>query len=394
MPWMANLIMKKKIRLMLGLFALAASTTLILGNEFIPGDLVKEMDSLNAQYNLVGFQELAVEGVSSEFTYLFDSSALKANVINPKKPSQDLIVKINSDNSRNLKDIFILKFQTDASIDEIAKDYSNLSGIKYAEPNFEFGMIQDEEGVKSKQRTLKNKESDSEKIIVALIDSGVDTKNSELKGKLIEGFDFIKNKKEVSDENGHGTHVAGILASNSSSGLIMPLKVSDGKNVKLSNVVKAMKYAADNGAKIINLSLGLKTESKALKEAVKYAVEKDIILVAAAGNENSSEKFFPAAMSEVIAVAAVNNQDEKVFISNFGDWVDFSGKGQDVLSLDLNGGYVYKTGTSQAAPLVSAKIADLYLKENFDFEKTMEALRKLSKKPSGKYADSLGMVIE
>lgn len=391
---MANLIIKKKIGLMLGLFALSASATLILGNEFIPGNLMEEMDSLNAQYNLVGFQELAAEEVSSEFTYLFDSSALKANVINPKKPSQDLIVKINSDNSRNLKDIFILKFQTDANINEIAKDYSDLSGIKYTEPNFEFGIIQDEEGVKSKQKTLKNKESDSEKIIVALIDSGVDAKNRELKGKLIEGFDFIKNKKEVSDENGHGTHVAGILASNSSSSLIMPLKVSDGKNVKLSNVVKAVKYAADNGAKIINLSLGLKTESKALKEAVKYAVEKGIILVAAAGNENSSEKFFPAAMPEVIAVAAINNQDEKVFISNFGDWVDFCGKGQDVLSLDLNGGYVYKTGTSQAAPLVSAKIADLYLKENFDFEKTMEALKKLSKKPSGKYADSLGMVIE
>lgn len=385
---MANLIMKKKIGLILGLLALAASAMLM------PENLTKEMDSLNARYNLVGFQELAVEEASSEFTYLFDSSALKANVVNLKKPLQDLIVKINSDNSMNLKDIFILKFQTDANIDKIAEDYSGLSGIKYAEPNFEFEMIQDEEGVKSKQKTLGNKESDSEKIIVALIDSGVDTKNRELKGKLIEGFDFIKNKKEVSDENGHGTHVAGILASNSSSSLIMPLKVSDGKNVKLSNVVKAVKYAADNGAKIINLSLGLKTESKALKEAVKYAVEKDIILVAAAGNENSSEKFFPAAMPEVIAVAAVNNQDEKVFISNFGDWVDFSGKGQDVLSLDLKGGYVYKTGTSQAAPLVSAKIADLYLKENFDFKKTMEALKKLSKKPSGKYADSLGIVIE
>jgi subtilisin family serine protease len=379
---------------MLGLLALATSTMLVLGNEFIQENLTEEMDSLNAQYNLVGFQELAVEEASSEFTYLFDSSALKANVINPKKPLQDLIVKINSDGSRNLKDIFVLKFQTDANIDKIAEDYSNLSGIKYAEPNFEFGMIQDEEGVKSKQKTSKNKESDSEKIIVALIDSGVDTKNRELKGKLVEGFDFIKNKKEVSDENGHGTHVAGILAGNSSSSLIMPLKVSDGKNVKLSNVVKAVKYAADNGTKIINLSLGLKAESKALKEAVKYAVEKDVILVAAAGNENSSEKFFPAALPEVIAVAAINNQDEKVFISNFGDWVDFSGKGQDVLSLDLEGGYVYKTGTSQAAPLVSAKIADLYLKENFDLEKTMSALKKLSKKPSGKYADSLGMVIE
>jgi len=391
---MANLMIKKKTGLMLGLLALATSTMLVLGNEFIQENLTEEMDSLNAQYNLVGFQELAVEEASSEFTYLFDSSALKANVVNPKKPSQDLIVKINSDDSSNLKDIFILKFQTDANIDKIAEDYSNLSGIKYAEPNFEFGMIQDEEGVKSKQKTSKNKESDSEKIIVALIDSGVDTKNRELKGKLIEGFDFIKNKKEVSDENGHGTHVAGILAGNSSSSLIMPLKVSDGKNVKLSNVVKAVKYAADNGAKIINLSLGLKAESKALKEAVKYAVEKDVILVAAAGNENSSEKFFPAALPEVIAVAAINNQDEKVFISNFGDWVDFSGKGQDVLSLDLEGGYVYKTGTSQAAPLVSAKIADLYLKENFDLEKTMSALKKLSKKPSGKYADSLGMVIE
>ncbi len=127
----------------------------------------------------------------------------------------------------------------------------------------------------------------------------------------------------------------------------------------MSALIKSIKFAADNGSQIINLSLGLKTDSKVLDEAISYAQNKNIIIVAAAGNYNTDAKYYPAAAPDVIAVAALDKKDQKLYQSNYGSWVDFSALGQDIYSTSLNNNYTYRTGTSQAAPFVTAKLVDL-----------------------------------
>jgi len=179
----------------------------------------------------------------------------------------------------------------------------------------------------------------------------------------------------------------------------MPLKFTDSKTGRLIDVVKAIKFASDSdkSVKIINLSLGLKEASQTLKEAVDYAQEKNIIIVAAAGNDNSDVKYYPAAWPEVISVAAVDSKDEKVFVSNYGNWVKYSAQGQDIYSTVPDGKYAYSTGTSQAAPVVTAKIAEI-LSNLSDSANTLSEidsqLKKSSKTPKGKYADKLGAVID
>ncbi|MCF7836922.1 S8 family serine peptidase, partial [Candidatus Gracilibacteria bacterium] len=104
--------------------------------------------------------------------------------------------------------------------------------------------------------------------------------------------------------------------------------------------------------------------SQILQEAIDYARAKNAIIVAAAGNYRSSVEYFPAAWPEVFAVSALAKNGNKLFLSNFGQWIDFSVVAQDVSAPEPGGEYAFRTGTSQAAPVVSAKIADFLSTSN------------------------------
>ncbi len=169
------------------------------------------------------------------------------------------------------------------------------------------------------------------------------------------------------DLNGHGTHVAGTAAAetNNSRGVagmapntdILAVRVLDANGGgSLADIADGIRYAADTGAEVINLSLGCNCDTKTLEDAVNYAWNKGSVLIAAAGNDGVSTTFEPASYSNVIAVAAVDRYDNLASFSNYGSWVDVAAPGVDIASTYPDNRYVYLSGTSMASPHVAVLV--------------------------------------
>jgi type VII secretion-associated serine protease mycosin len=214
-------------------------------------------------------------------------------------------------------------------------------------------------------------------VVVAVIDTGVDGNHPDLSGNVLTGYDAIDDTEGGdSDGNGHGTHVAGTVAAVTGNGegiagvapdaKVLPVKVLDAEGSGWSSdTAEGIVWAADNGAQVINLSLGSDSSTEAEETAVAYAIDNGVTVVAAAGNEREegSPTSYPAAYEGVIAVAATDADDEIAEYSNRGDYVDVAAPGSAILStypgdLTEDGSeYAELSGTSMAAPHVAAVAA-------------------------------------
>lgn len=209
---------------------------------------------------------------------------------------------------------------------------------------------------------------------IAILDTGIDQNHEDLKAKIVANKNFTWSWT-VDDRYGHGTHVAGIAAAitNNAKGVagvgfnssLMNVKVlGDNGSGYYSWVANGIIWAANNGAKVINLSLGGTSPSKTLEYAANYAWSKGSVLAAAAGNDNTTTPFYPAYYANCIAVAATDKNDAKASFSNYGDWVDIAAPGVDIFSTMPNHknrlrtrNYGYLSGTSMSAPHVSGVAA-------------------------------------
>ena len=216
-------------------------------------------------------------------------------------------------------------------------------------------------------------------IKIAVVDSGVLATHPEFAGRVLPGYDFVNNDTDATDDFGHGTHVAGIIAAGANNGIgmvgvcpncsIIPVKVLNESNQGTWSAVAAgILFAVDAGANVINLSLGGSTDSQVVADAVHYATVHNVLVVAAAGNVRSNEPFYPAALDEVVGVAATRNDDTIWSLSNYGYFVEVSAPGYAVYSTYNNlgntySGYNYMSGTSMAAPHV-AGLAGLLFSQN------------------------------
>ena len=214
-------------------------------------------------------------------------------------------------------------------------------------------------------------------VTVAVIDTGVSNVPDLRDTKLVPGYDFVNDKVDASDDQGHGTHVAGTIAQSTNNGYgvagiayeasLMPLKVlgANGGGT-VADIAEAIRFAADNGADVINMSLGGAGESQVMAEAIDYAYQKGVVIVAAAGNANSNSASYPARYPHVIGVSAIDAVGDKAPYSNFGAGVDISAPGGSeagkILQNTINpqtgeaifAGY---QGTSMAAPHVAGVAA-------------------------------------
>jgi thermitase len=211
----------------------------------------------------------------------------------------------------------------------------------------------------------------TDRITLAIIDTGIDLDHPDLAGSLIAGYDFVNNDPLADDDNGHGSHVAGIAGAigNNNEGItgvswrvkLMPVKIlNSGGGGSLFALAQGINYSVAQGADVINMSLGGSCAKgwDAVEEAVAAANSAGVLLVASSGNTNEATVLCPAAYAGVIAVGATDPFDERWVVhafqgSNYGPELEVTAPGEAILSTGLNGDYVYKTGTSMAAPHVA-----------------------------------------
>lgn len=205
-------------------------------------------------------------------------------------------------------------------------------------------------------------------VIVAIVDSGVRATHPDLSGKILPGYDFVAQDDNPDDEFGHGTAVASIAAAATDNALglagvswkttILPVRVLDASGSgSYSTLIDGILFAADCGARVINLSLAGTSTSDALQAAIDYAWSKGALVVAAAGNSGSTAIAYPAACRNVIAVSATDASDQRPSWSSYGNWIDVTAPGVSLPIATLDGSYTTGSGTSFSAPVVSGVAA-------------------------------------
>ena len=307
-------------------------------------------------------------------------------------------------------DVWILKVPV-GEVSSILASLGNQKAVLFSEPNYivrAFTIPNDPEW-RTQETYLQNIQMTRAwdlpvgqvDAIIAVIDTGIEASHSELASKIWinpgelgedstgknknsngkdddkngyiddwQGWNAISNNGDIEDSNGHGTHIAGIAVASANNDLgiagiawgshIMVLKALESSGEGgIAQVAKAIIYAANQGASVINLSLGSSSYSVLLDMAVEYAVKSGLIIIAAAGDVGAPLANYPAALSDVISVGAVDEKNHIAKFSPFGDTVDIYAPGVDIISTWPGGGYKTKSGTSQAAAHVSGVAAML-----------------------------------
>lgn len=218
------------------------------------------------------------------------------------------------------------------------------------------------------------------RVVIAVIDSGADLEHPDLRPNLVPGYNVLsQGQTPPQDDNGHGTHAAGIAAAatDNREGIagtcprckLMPIKALDAEGAgNAFDVAVGLVWAVDHGAQVINMSLGGPQSDPTLERAVRYALTRNVPVVVAAGNESTSELRYPAAINGVISVGAVDSSRQLAGFSNYGSWVTVVAPGVQILStmpmrsvfMTENEGYQtrydFMDGTSMAAPIVAGLV--------------------------------------
>lgn len=309
----------------------------------------------------------------------------------PTAPKGAELLKLKDGLSR----VYKLELDLTAPIEQIIEELKEDPEVEYVEPNY---IMTDQAAPndpfypqmwglqKIQVENAWNITKGSNDVIVAVLDTGIDYIHEDLGGclgencRVIGGYDFVNDDNDPADPiDGHGTHVSGTIGAvvDNSKGIsginwdikLMAVKVLNDKGSgKISNISTGINYAADNGAKVINMSLGGPfrcTSSQTLQDAIDYANATGAIVVVSAGNSNTDAAgFSPASCNGVIAVAATGPTDERSYYSNYGSVVDLSAPGGDITKCDdkisclihstiSNNQYDFYQGTSMASPHVT-----------------------------------------
>lgn len=324
------------------------------------------------------FANIGVQGIESVFPNAKRSLAAAA-----------------TDNEIDLNHIYRLRLAPDADILRIVENLNANPAVAYAEPDYLAHIIATpNDPLYSGQWGLTqinapaawDVTTGTTDVVIAVVDAGLDTSHPDLAGQLwtnpgeiagnsvdddnngyvddIHGWNLVDDNANLSDNTGHGTEVAGVIAAATNNGQgvagvcwncrLMIVKVTQpGGVANYSDIAAGVAYAAQKGAEVINLSLGGYSDSATLRAAIEIASQTAVV-VGGAGNDNKSDPFYPAAYDDyVLAVAGTTSSDTKVGTSNYGTWVDVSAPGEVITTTFSGGGYGPTSGTSMAAPFAS-----------------------------------------
>ncbi|RDU24569.1 S8 family peptidase [Anaerosacchariphilus polymeriproducens] len=348
--------------------------------------------------------------IPGEVIVVFDENADTAETTEEIEQKQGASLQMISPETQTANDTEVgvveipLEQTVEDAIDEIEKE----AGVAYVQPNYLYSLPDDQLSASSiTTASLPNDPKISNqwylnkigagsawdfiqkftrtKIRVAVLDTGVDTNHPDLQANLNKNLcadtTSVTTTKCTTDDDGHGTHVSGIIAATSNNSLgisgvaagasndIVDLMVVDvfsksGDEIwaSTSSVVRGLKYAQSNGARIINLSLGLSWDDQSLKDTINSVSSKGSLVICAAGNgdedsggwgyDDKNLPFYPSDYNAVISVIATDQNNNRAFYSNYGDAKDISAPGYYIYSTFPNSKYEYEYGTSMASPIV------------------------------------------
>lgn len=264
----------------------------------------------------------------------------------------------------------------------LSSHLSSMPGVVYAEPNYERRsfLAPNDEGLDHQWSLTVLQAFDAwaittgSDIVIAVLDTGISPSHPELRGRVLPGFDFVNNDDDPRDDDGHGTFTAGVAAAEGNNGIgaagmcwqcrILPVKVLNRRGRGNDATIAAgIRFAVDRGAQIITMSFGGPDDSRVLREAITYALERNVLLVAASGNGQAEGNApnYPAAYPGVLAVSATGPDDAITSFSTTGDFVDLAAPGVGVWSTlwrhTTGDTYGFADGTSAACPHVAGAAA-------------------------------------
>lgn len=291
---------------------------------------------------------------------------------NVTNTSQEMLVKKTSNSSA----IYTVDVPTEKTLNEYISELKSQPEVLRVEPDYllqhaytpndsDLFLQSHHENIETKEAW--NRTKGSANVIVAVIDDGIDLYHEDLENNIIHPFDMVEGWDETIPVGEHGTHVAGIIAGqidNYTGGAgvapktkIMPINVFEGDGAYSSDVIKAIYHAVDNGADIINMSLGSYYYSWLNQEAIEYAHDAGVVIIAAAGNDATDDPWYPAAYEHVVSVASTTSWDSPSYFSNYGSTIDISAPGSSIYSTLPYDSYGVMSGTSMASPVVAGVAA-------------------------------------
>ena len=328
------------------------------------------------------------------YTYKYDK---KSNEIEIESPYQTmrLIVKLKNNSTdlskykasetiKGLNNIVVLQFKSIEDTKSVCEQIKKDNIAVYVEPDCYISMPTNKEKMVNSESTafnswgvkyieadkyanyLKNQNINSA-INVGVVDSGIDYNHTYFKNRISNsGYDFVNYDNDPYDDYGHGTHVSGTIVDCTPKLNIdiLPVKVldSEGRGTGL-NTANGIEYAANNGADVINFSIAMDFHWDYIHEVIENALDNNVVCVLSAGNNNNNTYYeCPSDMSKPIVVSAINALGEKCYFSNYGKTIDVAAPGEDIYSAYPGGEYINMSGTSMAAPHVSAVCAMYRLK--------------------------------
>lgn len=365
-----------------------SSTVQAAGGAYVPGQLIVKFKSEKASSGITALSQtpatfkevssfLGARSITPVFNnvttvrsgggaYVQTEAALRKEALRKK------IIR-----ESGLENVYAISFDVSADILSIARQLQNDDAVEYAEPNYKAHMFKTPNDPRYSDGTEWHIDAiscpggwdvttGSSSIVVAVIDTGINIAHAEFAGRLKPGYNFINPVAVPEDDEGHGTFVSGIIGAKGDNGVgiagidwnvwLMPLKALDSSGEgTYTDITAAIYYAINNGADVINMSLGGSSSSTGLEQAIAAASRAQIVCVAAMGNDGDDTVYYPAGYGSVIRVGALSQNDDRASFSTYGSApyiTEISAPGTDIVST-VPGGYGVGDGTSFSAPMVS-----------------------------------------